>query len=307
MHMFFRHLTVLIAALFGFIAVLPAVSQEAQTIGVGRLFANDILGDGQERWHTMSNVVSVMGRTDTYGHTPAVFGQPLEHRLRGEIIAPSNLENPSAEDRPYAGVPSFGVHTHSMFGDVQNRVGLDGVAIGPQTGVNNLHNLVHDGLNIVGQDVGTQLRNAIYPTLSGEVARSAQMGKVQLRPFAEAQYGVEIFAGIGADVTIGNREMNAVRLRDATSGQLYQPDVKDQAHQGVELLLGADVAHVWTSEYMPAAQGYVVEPVRFRGRAGVQLSAPHADMFYGVTWLGPEFEGQSSGQVVGSLNVNLRF
>jgi hypothetical protein len=30
-------------------------------------------------------------------------------------------------------------------------------------------------------------------------------------------------------------------------------------------------------------------------------------MFYGLTWLGEEFAGQSEGQLVGSVRLSLRF
>lgn len=307
MNKIFRCLTLLIAAVFGCIPVLPAQSQERQLADIGRLFSNDFLGDGQDRWHTTSYVVSVTPTAAADGDAFADFSGRLEHRLRSEVIAPANLATPSAGDRPYAGVLSYGIHSHAQVGDVQNRVGMDVVALGPQTGVGQLHSWVHDKLNTAGPDLTTQLPNAIYPTLSGEVTRLVPLGAIKLRPFAEAQYGVETYARVGADVFFSGRDMTGLRLRDVTTGQLYHASSKSKARHGFEFMLGADVAHVWSSEYLPASEGYVVEPVRFRGRAGVQLSAPQADMFYGVSWLSPEFEGQPSGQLVGSLNVSLRF
>jgi hypothetical protein len=307
MHKPLRHLAIILAVFLGLATALPGMSQGRQGTNSGRLFSNDFLGDGQDRWHSTSYVISELRGLNADGHTPTAFGQLLEYRLRGEVIAPANLQAPAAQDRPYAGVLAYGLHSYMGEGDdVLNRIGVDVVAVGPQTGLGQFHNWVHERLGTAGPDLETQLPNAIYPTVSGEIANSIQFGVVELRPFAEAQIGVETFARLGADVFWGGRDDDQLRLRDVTTGQLYN-SAGEHTGPDVEFMLGADIAHVWSSEYLPATDGYVVEPVRFRGRAGVQVSAPQADMFYGVTWLGPEFEAQPSGQLVGSLNVNLRF
>ncbi|MFT6424173.1 MAG: hypothetical protein ACJAX9_000521 [Celeribacter sp.] len=306
MHKIFHRFIVMLFVSFGLLASLPAVSQERQNAGVGRLFSNDFFGDGQDRWHTMSYALSVMRGPDASGVAPEAFGRLVEHRLRSEVIAPENL-TAAVADRPYAGVLSYGLHSHSRVGAVQSRVGLDVVALGPQTGIGRLHSWVHDGLNSPRPDLTTQLPNAVYPTLSGEMAQTVHIGDFEVRPFAEAQYGVETFTRLGADIFFGTRSLDVVRLRDVTTGQLYDPVIKGRNEPSVEFRLGADVAHVWSSKYLTGAGDQSLEPVRFRGRAGVQLSAPQADLFYGVSWLSPEFEGQTEGQLVGSLNVNLRF
>jgi len=42
-------------------------------------------------------------------------------------------------------------------------------------------------------------------------------------------------------------------------------------------------------------------------RAGVHWQGQKASAFYGVTYLSPEFDQQPAGQLVGSLNLNLKF
>lgn len=306
MHPFLHRFIVAVFVMLGLLSANAAVSQEHQNAGVGRLFSNDVLGDGQDRWRTSSYVVSVMRGADGDTVLPNAFGRLIEHRLRSEIIAPANLTAPVA-DRPYAGVLSYGLHSHFRSGSLQNRIGFDVVAFGPQTGIGWLHGRIHDSLNTPGPDLNAQLPNAIHPTLSGEVAQSMQFNGVELRPFAQAQHGVETFARLGVDLLFGDAQPDAVRLRDVTTGQLYAPVRKDGDAPNVEFMLGADVAHVWSSQYLPSADGFTAEPTRFRGRAGLRLSASQADLFYGLSWLSPEFEGQPKGQLVGSLNVNLRF
>jgi hypothetical protein len=209
----FHHFSAVFLVMLGLLAALPALSQQRQNAGVGRLFSNDFFGD-----------------------------------------------------RPYAGVLSYGPHGDSRIGDVQNRVGAGIVALGPQTGVGQRHGWGHDGLNTPAPDLAAQIPNAISPSLSEEVVLTVQFGGFDVRPFAEAQYSVETFARFGADI-----------------------------------------ARVWSSEALPIFDGDVVELIRFQGRAGAQLSVSQADVFYGLSWMSPEFDGQPEGQLVGSLNANLRF
>jgi hypothetical protein len=67
------------------------------------------------------------------------------------------------------------------------------------------------------------------------------------------------------------------------------------------------VAHVFSSRYLPAGGAAVLSDNRTRLRAGVEWQGNFANVFYGMTYLGPEFEGQDEGQVTGSLNVNFGF
>lgn len=304
MHKLFCFLPVMTFAIFG--CVVAPVSQ-AQDLGVARLFSNDFLGDGQDRWHTSSYVVSAMRGPALGGKAPQTFGTLFEHRFRSEAIAPANLASPAADDRLYAGVVSYGVHSHARSETLEQRIGVDAVVVGPQTGVESLHSWLHDAIGAPTSDGIVQLPNAIYPTVSGEVAMPLRAGGIRIRPFAEAQFGVENFARVGADFFLSDFEPSGLRLRDVTTGQLYTAPSKGHGRSGMEFVLGADVARVWSSHYLSGTDGNVTEPVRWRGRAGVQINAPQADVFYGVTWLTPEFEAQPEGQLVGSLNVNLRF
>ena len=69
--------------------------------------------------------------------------------------------------------------------------------------------------------------------------------------------------------------------------------------------------HAWLQdEYGP--HDHVLEltyelRTRSRLRAGFHWDTGRARGFYGLTWLGPEFTGQRTGQLVGSVRLNIDF
>jgi hypothetical protein len=77
--------------------------------------------------------------------------------------------------------------------------------------------------------------------------------------------------------------------------------------EGTSFSFGGDVAHVFDSVYLPADQGYSPTDLRLRLRAGLHWQKGAMGLFYGLTWLGEEFEGQPEGQLVGSLRLKILF
>jgi len=67
------------------------------------------------------------------------------------------------------------------------------------------------------------------------------------------------------------------------------------------------------AEVLPLSYGVTARPFaellrRGRVRAGVHWhSAGDTSVFYGLTYLSPEFEDQPEGQVTGSLKLNFNF
>ena len=297
----------LVVTLAMVLACLPAQAEDRVTLGWGRLFTNDALGDGDDRWRTGSYTLSRVRGPSWSGSLPDRAGEILEFRFRGEIIAPENLNTAAPGDRRYVGALSFGVHTHFMLGQAEASVGGDLVVIGPQTGLGAFQRATHDLLGIAEPQVlDDQISNRIKPTVTGEIGHSFRFGgNVMVRPFLEAQAGVESLVRVGGDIVIGSAWDGALLLRDPVTGQRYAGIAA--TGQGISFTVGADIARVFDSAYLPDGGAAVLSDERTRVRAGVEWQGERADVFYGLTYLGPEFDGQSEGQLAGSLRVNFDF
>lgn len=294
----------------GLMAAAPVSAQERDTIGYGRLFNNDFFGDFEDRWRSGSYVYSITRGPEWTGQLPDAPGAIIEYRLRTEIIAPSALNGAGSNDRAYAGTLSAGIHTHFARGGANISTGLDLVAVGPQTGVADVQDWFHDVVsapNLSNSVKDNQVANAVYPTFLAETSYPIAIGEnTTLRPFIEAQYGVEDFVRVGADIMIGAVLQNDLWLRDSPTGQLYTG--VEQGRAGTGFVIGADYAMVANSEYFPASFGTVAQEERLRARAGLHWRfGDGISYFYGLTYLSEEFEGQPNGQFLGSLKVNFEF
>jgi hypothetical protein len=285
----------------------PALAQERVTLGVGRSFNNDYLGDGHDRWRTGSYAVSVVRGTGWEGQLPDRPFEVIEYRLGTEIIAPSSLRSPPAWDRRYAGTLSFMAQTYMARGAVELRAGAGLVGVGPSTGIGALQRDLHEWLSAPRPRVlDDQLGDAVYPVLTGEAGRPIALGGAELRPFVEARLGDEDLLRFGADLAFGGRETGALWLRDNITGQRYV-GISGSSMPGMSFTLGVDTARVWDSAWLPASDGIAAEEWRHRFRAGVAVRGRNLGMFYGVTWLSEEFVGQPSGQLLGSVRVRMNF
>ena len=153
--------------------------------------------------------------------------------------------------------------------------------------------------------LNTQLGNQLIPTLRTEVGRSFGSGALRFRPFLAAEAGVETFVRAGADLMIGQFEQGALMLRDPATGQLYS-GIKGDA-RGFGAVIGGDIAVMASSTYFPAGGAAQMRSTRTRLRAGLQWQSDRTSVFYGATYLGPEYVGQPSGQVLGSLQIRVSF
>lgn len=285
------------------------VSGDRITLGYGRHFNNDFFGDHADRWRTGSYVFSILRGRDTWdGQRPDAIGSLLEYRLRTEIIAPRFLSGAGSDDRPYVGAVSVGVHTHFQRAGTEFSLGADVLATGPQTGVGDLQEWFHELVSAPRPTVlGAQIANGFHAAATAEIGRPVRVSdRLTFRPFAEAQAGVENLVRVGGDVIIGRVGQEDLWLRDVPTGQLYR-GVEGTAI-GFGYVLGADVAYVDSSIYLPESRGFFVEDTRTRARGGVHWQfAENASFYYGATYLSPEFVGQPEGQVVGSLKLNFNF
>jgi len=296
-----------IAALTALLLVSPAHTQERRTLGYGRLFTNDRLGDGNDRWRSGSYAISLLRGRAWKGGLPEHPFEIMEYRLGSAIIAPSSLRTPADPDRRYAGTLSFLAQTHYRVGRIETSFGAGVAAVGPGTGIGDLHTRLHKLLSAPRPTIlGDQLGDALIPFVTAELGRQVEFGGLGLRPFIAARAGDENLVRAGVDLDFGARERGALWLRDDTTGQRYV-GISGNSDRGLSLQLGADVARVWGSAWLPEADGVAVEPWRQRLRAGVAWRGPLFGVFYGVTWLSPEFVGQPEGQLLGSVRFRMNF
>lgn len=276
-------------------------------LGWGRLFTNDFLGDGHDRWRSGSYTVSQV-RGQTWGGTLPSFGEILEYRLQSQIISAADLANPAPGDRRYAGVLSFGIHTHFALAGAEASLGGDLVVTGPQTGVGRFQSWAH---GIMGAPkpggLNKQISDGLHPTLVAELGKSFHFSdKVTLRPFGEVRAGDEVLVRFGGDLVVGGMTDGALMLRDGVTGQRYRA-VRGTGADGLSFVLGGDLAAVASSVYLPSGGAVDLAKSRSRARAGVYWQSETFDMFYGLTWLSREYVRQSEGQTLGSVNLRIRF
>lgn len=288
----------------------PGLAQDRETLGTGRLFTNDFIGDGGDRWRTGGYSYSIVRGEDWQGRVPSTPGAILEYRLRSEIIAPGRLNGAGSDDRTYVGALSAGLHTHFARGNTDVSLGVDVVAIGPQTGLSGLQDWYHDLVSApsVGPTViANQAPNAVHLTARGEAAYPAMVSdSTIIRPFVALQYGIEDIARVGVDILIGQHLHNDLWLRDPTTGQLYSGI--EGGGSGTGFALGIDYAMVGDSAYFPSSFGTTAQEERLRARAGVHLRLGRGmSYFCGLTYLSEEYAGQPEGQIVGSLKLNFNF
>ncbi len=286
---------------------LAAAADDRLTLGWGRMFDNDVLGDLHDRWQSGSYTVSVVRGPDWTGALPTTPGAVLEYRFSASTVTPADLADPAADDRRYAGPLSAGLHTHFDWRGIETSLGADLVAVGPQTGVGQFQSWLHGVLGMNKPDLTNQLGDAVYPTVQAEMGRSyAVSDAVTVRPFVAAAAGVETLVRAGGDLVIGSFGNGALMLRDDTTGQRYRA-VPGERTPALSFTLGGDVAHVFGSALLPDGGTAVTRDTRGRLRAGVAWQGEKSSAFYGLTYLTPEFESQPEGQLVGSVNFHFRF
>jgi len=286
-----------------------ALAEGRERIGYGVLFTNDVIGDTKDRWRTGSVASSRVWADGWSGAAPAGVGELLEFRFNGEVIAPEDLSRPAVQDRPFVGALSFGLHTHFKPASVEYSAGADLIVTGSQTGLDDFQDFIHDIVgerNISSNVRRDQVDNAFRPSGVFEAGREFNFGMARIRPFAEARVGVEDLVRAGADITIGMLTRNELMVREPVTGQRYRVVRADRP--GLAFVLGGDIAYVDKSDYLPARSGITITEDRARLRGGAHWEGRRGgSLFYGVTWLSEEFDQQSDGQVVGSVQFRLRF
>jgi hypothetical protein len=297
---------ILIASL---VSPTAAGAMDRTRLGYGRLITNDFLGDLQDRERTGSVASSRVWGPQWTGDVPVNFGELLELRLGMEVLAPDDLVRPKPGSRPWAGALSAGVHTHFKQRSFEYSVGASVFATGPQTGLGMLQRKFH---KLIGDEppsyrtLSRQIEDGFYPTVLVEAGRSFDVGAASIRPFVSGQAGIETFVRTGVDITLGTIGNGELMIRDSASGHRYRT-IQNPRNQGFSFVMGGDIAYVSDSVFLPEDRGLDLTDHRDRVRLGVHWQGEGASAFYGVTWLGKEYETQPDDQIVGSLRINLSF
>ncbi|WP_158547425.1 lipid A-modifier LpxR family protein [Rhodovulum sp. 12E13] len=288
-----------------------AWAQEDQTLGIAITGSNDdfLAPDILDRWR--SGALSVHGVRGP-GWPPAGdvrFGEVLELRFHGQILSPESVDNPAPGDRPYATSLSFGVHSHWRQGGFDLRAGADLVITGPQTGLSDLQEALHEAQDLPDPSAAAdeQIGDAAYLTVSAEAARPWALGRVvTVRPFAEARVGDETYLRVGADLLGGSLASGGLLVRDYATGHLVEA-VRGPA-TGFGWSAGLDIAAMGASAYLPGDDGRPgPEDTRARARVGAMWAGERWSVFAGTSYLTEEFEGQDEGQIVGALAITFGF
>ena len=280
-----------------------AVAQSRETIGIGRIFNNDALGDGRDRWQSGSYALSVIRSRTPYDPEGQPFGALIEYRLRSQVIT---RERPF-DQRPYVGAVSAGIATHFGADNMMFSLGADLMAIGPQTGLATLQERFHDAFGLQSPATDNPLPDDVRLSVDMAVMPTARLNEtVSIRPFVAATGGVEEIFRTGADVLVGPVGQRDLWLRDPVSGQLYR--ATRSAETGLAYSFGGDIARVGDSVFLPDGAGPDAAGQRRRARAGVHWQpTPETALFYGLAYLSEEFRGQREGQVIGSVSLSFSF
>lgn len=286
-----------------------AQAEERSFLGGGYLMVNDTFGDGKDRWRTGSAVASFAWGPEWDGAAPSEFGALLELRAGGEIMSPSSLTRQRSWDRRYASSVFLGLHTHMEHDGIETSLGAAVVAIGPMTNLDEIQSAIHRNADVPipsAEVLSNQIQDTWRLRGVAEVGKTLSLGSsLSLRPFAELRMGDEGLARVGFDATLGSFGDGRLLARDSVTGHRYA--VAGAQQPGWSMVVGADVAHVVSSVYLPEENGLVREDARLRARAGLHWNGKRSALFYGITWLGEEFEAQPESQLVGAINFTFWF
>lgn len=283
----------------------PVIGRITETT---RLFTNDYIGDGHDRWRTGSYSLSLVNRY--------ADGNAYELRFRTELIAPDRLRAKISKqmDRPLAGILAFGMFRNiPLSGDARTDLhfGTELALVGPSSGQVGLMRMFHSATGMDGPSsyvLDRQIPDALHLTFNAEIGRSIGGANWSVRPFVEVQAGLESFARVGADAIFGP-SAHTYATRDVVTGWRIPTNSKRSDRRGLNLLAGVDYTHVFDSQLLP---GLTLKP-RTRARLGAMYESGSKQVFFGVAYLSPEFSeqgmtsGNRSGQVVGSLSLRISF
>ncbi len=281
------------------------VAEDAHRFHIAPTISNDSIGDWHDRWRSSSVEVGILVGANGTDTLPTRLGQLREYRFRSDVLMPADITTPNPRDRRHAGVLAFGLHSYAGLGEVDLRIGGDLVMIGEQTGLYDVQTRLH---RILGFDRPNlpdfQIENTVRLDISSEAGIRMGFSNGTIRPFMEIRIGTEDLFRTGVDLALGTKMDNLMMRVDSTGHRVPYGIIRKP---GFAFVAGVDVAWVDDSLYLPETFGYSLTQPRIRIRGGTHYIGNHFDAFYGLAWLGKEFQKQPEGQFVGTLQVRFDF
>ncbi len=263
-------------------------------------FANDSFWDGKDRW-----------RTGSYQRSIFLDYEKYEFRLRMEFVAPQSLTTPDKKhDRPYAAIFSLGLFDHQRVGQHHFAYGIGVDAINKSKFAENYQKWWHswsgfEDLNIADFRVPSQFA----PLAEASWQYEAKLPHGYAIPFVEIGTGPRDYARAGLDLILTDRELHFLS-RDATTGNLLFDTLNPKRYNqwNFDMILGADYSYVAKDIYIENDVSNVKSlKDRYRLRLALRGQVEGLTFLVGPTYLSPEFDEQSEGQILQTFSLELNF
>lgn len=313
--------------------IWKAESKELNPEGV---FWNDFLGDGKDRWKSG-------GLTQSYTFPERIFdtdpwtpwfenrASGIEGQVRGLVITPDNtsVEGHTEGDRPYAQYLGLGVHLRSdkrprpaALGTslgVEDRVGVEVGWVGEPLFLFDMQDRLHESLGMDETNVSDEnsVSNGWLVNLEGRRTwrfhRDMGAADVQVAPYADAALGLrENSLRVGGDILVGNALAGRTWNEEPATGAMMPGARPPREGWDWAAYLGGDVGAIGSDALLgggPFSSGPSIDEKTFvpRARSGIAVGYGPVTVHYGVAYIGPEFEGQDQGQLIGAISVKLPF
>ncbi|MDH3665971.1 MAG: lipid A deacylase LpxR family protein [Paracoccaceae bacterium] len=299
---------------------------------------NDGLGDGQDRWKTGGLSQSVILPESSLGSVHWIDDQAsaLEVTLRALLMTPDNTAAAVADgdDRAFAQYAGAGVFLRTFsqpatapgdFGiqglliQTDDRVGIELGWQGDPLPLFEIQEAFH-GMTGAGGGRGNPA-NSIggEPLVNLEARRTWRLlaegpGRdVEFAPFLQTSLGMrENSLRVGGDFFVGSALEGRIWGSDPATGAAFSQASMPRPGTNWTLFAGGDLGYIASDAFLDGgvtADGPSVErrDLVGRARAGILVEHGRVGLGFSLNWLGREFESQPEGQLVGALQVRVRF
>ena len=294
---------------------------------------NDYFGDGKDRWKTGGLSQSYIFPERIFSARPwfADRASALELNARAYVMTPDDTSRDTGDpdDRPYAQYAAAGLYLRSIARPRRLASGLwrqDELRLGVELGwqgdplpLFDVQNGVH-GMTGTGGGTGRRARELPSEFLANLEARhtwrfhfEGEGRDIELAPFAQVSAGMrENSLRLGADILLGTALEGRTWGYEPATGAVIAGAMSPRPTPQTTLFVGADIGFVASDAFLdggatvdgPSVERELLVP---RARAGLLFDYGQLAFAFSLNWLGPEFETQSEGQLIGAFQIKYRF